>query len=271
MPKIIIVSNDICAIKQIINTIDKTKKLHSSSIKIYDITDFKSHLISSCHDKNTIYFIDIYDIEYELLDMLNKLKSKTSSNKIIILNNNSHLKSLLESQKDIYAYLEKDLNFQKRLSEILSMLSNDENTKIDISDLTIPVIINKQDVEDIYQWPNQKFSINYKNSNNNVLFSLDSSSNDIKKITKNSFYTDKQTINKRKRKSISETIKHITVDLHLIHHVDSNELSKHFDVEPSYIKKWASLSKYNSKISIFKFIAGKLIIKLYFNKHKGRE
>lgn len=270
MPKIIIISNDICAIKQIINTIDKQKKLTSSSIKIYDINDFKNHLLSHRQDENAIYFIDIYDIEHELLDILKTLNLKNTRNKIIILNNNSHLKSLLESQKDIYAYLEKDLNFQKRLSNILSMLSNNETTKIHISDLTIPTVINQQDIEEIYQWPNKQLSINYKTSNNNILCSVDNVSNDIKQITKNSFYTDKQTINKTPRKNFSETIKHLIVDLYLIHHVDYNELSKYFNVEPSYIKKWASLSKYNSKMNIFNFIAGKLIIKLYFNQHKGR-
>lgn len=272
MKKIIIVSNDVCAIKQIINTINKTNNLNSSSLNIYDINDFKKYILSSSfNNKNTIYFIDIYDIEYELLDLLKLLNAKDNLNKIIILNTNSNLKSFLESQKDIYAYLEKDINFQNRLSDILFMLSNDELTKINVSDLTIPVFINKQNIENIYKWPNQKFSINYQNGNNNILFSVNNSSNDIKEITKNSFYTDKQTLNKTKRKNNSETIRHIVVDLYLHHHIDYYQLSKHFNVEPSYIKKWATLSKYNRKLNILIFIAGKLIIKLYLNKYKGRE
>lgn len=269
MKNIIIVSKDICAIKQIINTIDKTKKLNASSVKIYDIDDFRNYILSSSfNDKNTLYFIDIYDIEHEFLDLLKSLNIKDNSNKIIVLNTNSNLKSLLESQKEIYAHLEKDLSFETKLSSILHSLSNDEPYKINVTD-TIPVIINKQDIDNIYKWPGQKLSINYKDGDNSLLFSLNNCSNKIKKITNNRFYTDKITINNSKRKQYSEPLKQLLVDLYLILHIDYKELSLYFNIDARYIKKWSTLSKYNRKINVIHFIVLKLIVKLYLRKHKG--
>lgn len=269
MNNIIIVSKDICAIKQIINTIDKIKTLTPSSVKIFDIDDFKNNITSSSlNDKNTIYFIDIYDIEYEFLDWVKKLNTINASNKIIVLNTNSNLKSILESQKEIYAHLEKNLNFETTLFNILYTLSNNEPYKVNITK-SIPVVIDKQDIDSIYKWPQKRLSINYKDGNNNLLFSLSNCSNQIRNITKDRFYTDKITLNNPKRKQYNESLKQLLVDLYLKQHIDYKELSVYFNIDARYIKKWSMLSKYNRKINIVHFIVLKLIVKLYLRKHKG--
>lgn len=268
MQKIIIVSNDICVIKQIINTINRIKNF-KESLCIYDIKDFRHYLLSSSFkEKNAIYFIDIYDIEYNFLDLIENINTKDSLSKIIILNTNSNLKSLLESQECIYAYLEKDSNFNKNIFDILFTLSNGEFNKINISNLIIPININKKYIESIYKWPNQKISINYRNGNNNLLISIDNSSKQIKELTKGNFYINQPIFNHCKRNYYSEPLKQLLVDLYLIYHIDYKVLSRHFHINATYIKKWSRLSKYNRKINFIHFIIGKIIIKAYFKKER---
>jgi len=271
MKKIIIVSNDVCAIKQIVNTINKIKSLKTTSINIYDIKDFKSYIKSS-HFKelNTIYFIDIYNIEQNFLDLLQHLNKKDKLNKTIIMNNNQNLKILLDSQISIYAHLEKDYNFKNKILDILLTLTNNTSYKLNISKFKHPILVNKKDINNIYKWPNKKISINYKNGDNTVLISMNNASDELRHITKNNFYTDYYQ-NSIKRTHYSEPLKQLLTDLYLIYKIDPKILSHHFNIDYKYIKKWAGLSKYNRKINFIKFILGKIIVKSYLNKHKGSE
>lgn len=269
--KIIIISNDVCAIKQIVNTINKIKSLKTTFINIYDIKDFKSYIKSS-HFKelNTIYFIDIYNIEQNFLDLLQLLNKKDKLNKIIIINNNQKLKTLLDSQSFIYTQIEKDYNFKDKISDVLMTLTNHIPYKLNISKFNFPIYINKQNINNIYKWPNKKISINYKNNDNTILISMNNASDELRRITKNNFYTEHYP-NNIKRTYYSEPLKQLLTDLYLIYKIDPKTLSHHFNIDYKYIKKWAGLSKYNRKINFIKFILGKIIVKSYLNKHKGSE
>lgn len=170
----------------------------------------------------------------------------------------------------IYNCLLKWNNFEKNLkNDLLNILKyknkyNQEELKV--TDKNIPITINKNEIESIYQLPNNQLSIQYKDGNNSILVSLKYATDELKELTKNSFYTDKNEIKSKKRTIYSEPLKQLIVDLHLIFKIDINTLSKHFRIDEKYIKKWASLTKYYRKINIFKFIIGKIIIKSYFKK-----
>lgn len=271
MKKIIIVSNDLCAIKQIINTKNKFEQLNSYNTNIYNIRDFIKYVKSSIFNEiNTIYFIDIYDIEYNFLDLLHILGNKDKLAKIIILNTNSKLKSLLESQKNIYYYLEKDFNFENNIFNILNILSSNKSYKLNLSNFKTPVFLNRYDIKNIYNWPGKKISVNYKEGDNNILISVNKSSNEVKKIIKDSFYIEKP-FKHSKKNNYSVVLKQLLVDLYTIYNIDINILSYHFNVNPKYIKKWASLAKYNRKINVLRFLLGKIFLKSYFNHYKGSE
>lgn len=270
MNKIIIVSGDICAIKQIINCINNLKRLNPPSIKIMDILDLREYIASSNFtEQGTIYFIDIYDIEHEFLDIISAIRKKDKKGNIIILNINSNLKSLLNSQSKIYAYVNKNFNFNHKLIEVLTMLENGENSKINVSDIKTPILINKKLIKRIYHWPTGEFSISYE-KDDNIFVSFKQGSKKIKQITQNNFYIDNlESINK-KRRYYSEPFKQMLVDLYLIYHMDYKILSKSFNVDDAnYIKKWSNLQKYQTKLNILQFWIGKLIINHYFKK-RGR-
>lgn len=267
MDSIIIVSNDICAVKQIVNVINKMNHLFSSSIFMFDIIEFKKYisLVNNIR-KNTTYFIDIYDIENEFLDVVNNIRKKDISSNIIILNTNKNLKSLLESQSSIYSYIDKKSDFSSKIFEILiNIISNYEN-KINISDSKIPIIFSKDNIDGIYKWPNKDFSISYKDGNDNFLLSFKTPSKELKQITNGNFYTDRSYLTHEKRKYYSEPLKQLIVDLYLIYNIDYKTLSRFFHIDARYIKKWSTLSKYNRKLNIFKFLIGKLMIKTYLKK-----
>lgn len=263
MKKIIIVSNDICAVKQIVNAKNKVKKLNSFQTNIYDIIDFKNYILSGVEEANIAYFIDIYNIEEEFLDIINHLRKIDSAGKIIILSTNKNLKSLLESQNSIYSYVEKDINFNNKILEILFMLSNNEKSKINITNTDISINLNRKIIDGMYNWPNDQLSINYKHGDNNLLVT---SNNYLNKKTKNKFYTDKYEIYNSKRNYYYGPIKQLLVDLYFVFHMDYKELSRYFKVDASYIKRWSNLSKYRRKFNFIKYIIGKIIINSYLKK-----
>lgn len=264
MKKIIIVSNDICITKQIINNINKLKNIKFSSINIYNIQELKENLKMS--HKNTIYFIDIYGIENECLDIIKKIKTIKPNNKIVLIDLNNNFKNLLTSQTSIDAYIEKGANFIKQLTEILSKIENINSNKINISTTDIPITLNKKTIENIYNFPSKKTLINYQNGQNSILISTTKTTKELQKLTNHQFYTPKSEIPTKKRNYYSESLKQLLVDLHIKYHIDYQTLSKHFNIEQKYIKKWSSLTKYNKKRTLLDIIIGHLIIKSYFKK-----
>ena len=271
MKKIIIVSNDVCAIKQIVNTINIIKILNQSSISIYDITDFKNYVNSPYfNESNTIYFIDIYHIEYDFLELLQVLNKKDKLNKTIILNTNSRLKSLLESQKYIYAYLEKDFDFKTKIFDILIALAKNTSYKLNISNLNTFISINKKEISNVYNWPNKTISVNYKDMRNNLSISINNASDELKTITENSFYIENPYHKNSKRTYYTEEVKQFLVDLYLIHKIDPKTLSYHSNIEITYIKKWASLAKYNRKRNSLRHLFVKIAIGFYSKLFNGR-
>lgn len=267
MDSIIIVSNDICAVKQIVNVINKMNHLFSPCISIFDLIDFKKYISLVNNTKENItYFIDIYDIENEFLDVVNNIRKRDISSNIIILNTNKNLKSLLESQSSIYSYIDKKSDFSSKIFEILiNIIRNDEN-KINVSDSKIPVIFSKDNIDGIYKWPNKDFSISYKDGKDSFSLSFKTSSKELKNITNGSFYTDRSDLIRERRKYYSESLKQLLVDLYLIYNIDYKTLSRFFNIDARYIKKWSTLSKYSRKLNILKFWMGKLIIKTYLKK-----
>lgn len=264
MKRICIVSNDICAIKQIVNVVHKIKKLDPFTITIYDIDDIKKGLLETFIG-DTIYFIDIYHIENEFLDIIKSIKRKHERNKIIILNTNQGMKSLLESQSQIDSYIQKNFDFSNSILELFMTLLNEEDVKIDVTNFEIPVMLKKQDIESVYHWPNGVTSIQYKHGKQQFLLSSNHISNHIKT---DSFYTDKAAVLHLKRNRYSESLKQLLVDLHLIYHVDREVLSKYFSIDAKYIKAWSNIKKYNRKIHFFEFIIGKLMIHFYLKKQR---
>lgn len=265
MDSIVVVSSDICAVKQIINVVNTMNHLFSPSIFVFDIIEFKKY-ISLNTTKNTTYFIDIYDIENEFLDIVSNIRKKDITANIIILSINNNLKSLLNSQSSIYSYINKKTDFSDKIFEILLNIISNDNNKIDVSDSKIPVTFSKNNIDGIYKWPDKNFSINYKNGNDSFLLSLKTSSKELNQITNGSFYTDSSDLKCSKRKFYSESFKQLLVDLYLIYNIDYKTLSRFFHIDARYIKSWSNLAKYNRKLNIFKFWMGKLIIKTYLKK-----
>lgn len=270
MKNIIIVSDDICAIKQIVNTINK---MHfSPTITIYSTSDFKTKVKNKKTPKNDIiYLIDTYNMEADFIDILSRLREYDFASTIIVIGMYEYQYAVISSRLMILDYLLKWNNFTERLKETLSHLLVNKPTKIEentlkITDKNIPIVLKKNDIESIYHLPNNQISIHYKNGNNSILVSLKNATPQIKELTQNSFYTDKSSLKSPKRTYYSDPFKQLLVDLYLIFKIDSNTLSKHFHIDEKNIKKWASLTKYCRKINILEFIIGKLIIKSYFKK-----
>lgn len=273
MKKIIIVSDDNCAVKQIINNIKKTK--NKIITQKYNNQEFKFKLYNNqLKEKNIIYFIDIYPIQDQYLDIIKKLREEDQFSHIIIISMSQNIEPLLRSRLYITDYLNKIHDFDKKIKQILTYLLKEEpplKNKIKISNNTIPIIINKDEIENIYHYPNDQISIQYKNGKNNILLSINQTTIPLQEMIKDNFYLDKQTIKfpkkkQSKRNYYSEPFKQLLVDLHLIFKIDSATLAKHFQVDTKYIKNWSKLSKYTRKINFIELIIGKLIIKSYFKK-----
>lgn len=260
MKRILIISDDSCAIKQIVNATNKIKKC-VFSIVIYDIYDFKNH-ISSFKEKNTIYFIDTHSIGEELIDILKLINKKDSMGKVIILNNHFRLRSLLQSQAFIYECIQKNMEFSHKVLEILKQIvEEDKNIKVNISHLNTPITLNGKTIDDIYHWPNGAVSINYKCGNNQVLVSDTCVPTNL---LSSNFYVDRNSLHKNQRKTYTEAYKQFLVDLYLIFHIDEKTLAKHFCIDASYIKKWANMVKYHRRFRFVIYIIGKIIISSYF-------
>ena len=72
MLKIVIVSDDFCETKLIINTINEIKVM--SSIEVCDSNDFiNKYNINNCNN-NKIYIVDIYNIESNFLTKVKEIK-----------------------------------------------------------------------------------------------------------------------------------------------------------------------------------------------------
>ncbi len=260
MRRVLIISDDSCAIKQIVNAIHKIKKC-VFSIVIYDIYEFKNY-ISSFEEENTIYFIDTHSIGEELIEILKLVNKKDSMGKIIILNNHFRLRSLLQSQSFIYECIQKNMEFSHKVFETLKQIvREDKDIKVDISHLGTPITLNEKTIDDIYHWPNGVVSINYKCGNNQVLIS---DACVPANLLQSSFYVDKNCLHKNQRKTYTEAYKQFLVDLYLVFHIDDKILAKHFCIDASYIKKWANMVKYHRRFRLVTYIIGKIIISSYF-------
>lgn len=268
MLNITIISDDICLINKIISCINIITKF--PIITIYNPIIFKNKILPQLKSiNNNIYLIDIYKIEPDFLKITSMIKNLNNSNKIGIININKDLKSIIEAQKNIDFTIEKDGNFYKNLKiNLTKILSHQHNEKIIISNQGINITITKSSFNDIYNFSNKKLSINYQNYDNNILIPTKRVTPQIKKATNNKFYIPKKEIKKQKRIIYSEPIKQLLVDLYLTFKMDGESLSKHFQVEAKYIKKWSTLSKYNRKINVPFQIIGKIIIKSYLKKQK---
>lgn len=270
MKKILIISDDICAVKQIVNSVNKIEKYNSVSIVIYDIYDFKNYLLSNFDEENTIYFIDIYHVENEFLDLLKKLQIKDSMGKVVVLNTNSCLKSLLQSQPFIYSYIQKGIHFTTDILQVLIELANENDERIHISNSDISAILNKKNLCEVYNWPIGISSFHYKCGNNQVFIS---NQNVSPKVETSSFYVDRSNLYKSPRNSYTDLYKQILVDLHLIFHIDNKILSKYFRVDARYVKNWANMAKYHRRFGIHKiiYILGKIMMGLYLKfSQKGQ-
>lgn len=261
---ITIISTDICLTNKIISCINKIIK--SPIITIYNPTTFKDDILTRIKNKEpNIYLIDIYELETEFLEITNLIKKINDLNKIGIIAINKNLNNIIETQKNIDFTIIKDGNFYKNLKQnIIKILKKQDTKKLIISNKNINIILNKNTINDIYQFTNNKISINYKNYNNSILISNKNITSQLHQITNNEFYTKNKEVTKRKY--YTESLKQLLVDLYLIFKIDINTLSKHFQVEAKYIKKWSTLSKYNRKINIPFKILGKIIIKSYLKK-----
>lgn len=262
---IIIISEDICAIKQIVNILSRISPMFS--VMIYSPVDFQNNLERIvCQDVKQIYFIDTYGMEIHFLEVIDEIKKRDSNSKIVILTVDSTLKPLIVSHSKIEWLLEKNQYFHQHLVEVLLEIVQKEDNKFKISDSLFPITLNRNDIEEIYHFPNQQVSINYKNGNNHLLISLSHTSESLRELVNNRFYMDKTELRNSKKTYYSEPFKQLIVDLYTNFKIDSNVLAKHFRVNSNYIKKWASLAKYNRKLNKIEWFVGKLIIRSYFKK-----
>lgn len=257
MNEIIIVSNDICLVKQIIYTVNKVyKKKNSPIINIYNFKEIKKNSHDVLKRKNVLYFFDINSIEEDVMDILRKNKKYMISSKIIFISISDNYRCL--SQSHIYSYIKKDTNLYKELYEIIFNIKNNFECKKNISNNETPVILNINKIDSIYKWPNDLLSIYYKGKNN-ILLPID----DVSKIIKTDvFYTPKKELT-NKRKTYDDSFKQLIVDLYLIYHIDHKIISDYFKVDIKDIKRWSELKKYNKKRSFIKVIIGKMLIKNY--------
>lgn len=271
MKKFVIVSDDICTIKQIVNNINKINA--SSSILIYDTRDFKRMVDSGDVDSNIIYFLDICNMEDCFIELLRKLRNHDMVSKIVIITINNLVVNLMGTSFFIFAYIEKCCDFDKKLKDILSRLLINSGCKVEdnnvkVTDLDIPVILDRNQIDEAYLLPNSLLSIYYNSGRNNIVVSLKKTTKEIRNITGNNFYVDKGNFKVSKKKAFSEPLKQLLVDLYLIFKVDCDTLERHFQVDARYIRRWASLKKYNRKLNFWEVIMGKIVLGFYFKNDK---
>lgn len=257
MDGIIIISNDICIAKEIINVINNIFKKDLPLINIYTFDEFKKNSYEVLNKKKYLYFIDIYSYENESLNIILKYKNLLLLNKVIIINLNNSFNNLIEGCKCVDFCLIKNGSFYKRLYNTVLNIKNNLTSKLQISSGKIPVTLNINSLNGIYNFSNDESSICYDDKN--ILIS----SSDLNKVVdKNKFYISKDELI-YKRRHYDDKFKQFIVDLHVYYDIDYLKLSNYFNVDIKDIKRWVGLKKYNRKINVIRILVGKFILKFY--------